>query len=161
MSSTQTEVQTTAEAKLGPSSSASIRARSPQPPESFLVDQGSEPIQLAELGHRNSHGSKSQVDVAKNSATPSVASFFEQTSKSTRWKANLQFFTLCWTLFLAGWNDGTTGPLLPRIQSVYHVCVEELLRPYLCGWNSISAFIGRLRRCVIDLRLQLHRAWKP
>ena len=31
--------------------------------------------------------------------------------------------TLCWSLFLAGWNDGSTGPLLPRIQTVYHVCL--------------------------------------
>ncbi|KAH9478786.1 hypothetical protein JR316_0009247 [Psilocybe cubensis] len=30
-----------------------------------------------------------------------------------------QFLSLCLTLFLAGWNDGTTGPLLPRIQEVY------------------------------------------
>ncbi|TFY77871.1 hypothetical protein EWM64_g6140 [Hericium alpestre] len=36
-------------------------------------------------------------------------------------KANIQFASLCWTLFLAGWNDGTTGPLLPRMQEVYHV----------------------------------------
>ncbi|OCH86759.1 MFS general substrate transporter [Obba rivulosa] len=28
---------------------------------------------------------------------------------------------MCMALFLAGWNDGSTGPLLPRIQSVYHV----------------------------------------
>lgn len=33
----------------------------------------------------------------------------------------IQFATLCWSIFLAGWNDGTTGPLLPRIQEVYHV----------------------------------------
>lgn len=29
--------------------------------------------------------------------------------------------TLCWCLFMAGWNDGTLGPFLPRLQSVYHV----------------------------------------
>lgn len=28
---------------------------------------------------------------------------------------------MCFALFLAGWNDGTTGPLLPRIQRVYGV----------------------------------------
>ena len=39
-----------------------------------------------------------------------------------RRKARIQFVALCWTMFLAGWNDGTTGPLLPRIQRVYHVC---------------------------------------
>jgi len=36
-------------------------------------------------------------------------------------RARVQFLALCWTLFLAGWNDGTTGPLLPRIQLVYEV----------------------------------------
>ncbi|KAA1469643.1 MFS general substrate transporter [Dentipellis sp. KUC8613] len=28
---------------------------------------------------------------------------------------------ICLSLFLAGWNDGSTGPLLPRIQQVYRV----------------------------------------
>lgn len=31
--------------------------------------------------------------------------------------------TLCYNLATAGWNDGTLGPLLPRIQEHYHVCV--------------------------------------
>lgn len=35
--------------------------------------------------------------------------------------ARVQFAALCWTLFVAGWNDGTTGPLLSRIQEVYGV----------------------------------------
>ncbi|KAJ7165532.1 major facilitator superfamily domain-containing protein [Mycena crocata] len=33
----------------------------------------------------------------------------------------IQLGTLCWTLFLAGWNDGSVGPLVPRIQQVYHL----------------------------------------
>ncbi|OCH86755.1 MFS general substrate transporter [Obba rivulosa] len=41
--------------------------------------------------------------------------------RTNKLKANLRFATLCWSLFLLGWNDGSTGPLLPRIQSVYHV----------------------------------------
>lgn len=44
--------------------------------------------------------------------------------------ARVQFLTLCWTLFLAGWNDGTTGPLLPRIQEVYHVCFSNHLTQF-------------------------------
>jgi hypothetical protein len=36
-------------------------------------------------------------------------------------KARIQFISLYWTLFLAGWNDASTGPLLPRIQNVYQV----------------------------------------
>ena len=42
-------------------------------------------------------------------------------TKKLRRKAELQFFTLCLSLFLVGWNDGTNGPLLPKIQSIYHV----------------------------------------
>ncbi|KAF8450936.1 major facilitator superfamily domain-containing protein [Boletus edulis BED1] len=33
----------------------------------------------------------------------------------------IQFVTLCWFIYLEGWNDGTNGPLLPRIQQVYGV----------------------------------------
>jgi len=36
--------------------------------------------------------------------------------------ARAQFLALCWSLFLIGWTDGSTGPLLPRIQTFYHVC---------------------------------------
>ena len=38
-------------------------------------------------------------------------------------QAHIMYATLLWTMFLSGWNDGTTGPLLPRIQVVYHVCI--------------------------------------
>ncbi|KAJ6473307.1 MFS general substrate transporter [Mycena vulgaris] len=38
-----------------------------------------------------------------------------------RIRARIQLVTLCWTLGLAGWNDGSLGPLIPRIQEVYHV----------------------------------------
>jgi hypothetical protein len=40
-------------------------------------------------------------------------------------KARIQFASLCWCLFLHGWNDGTTGPLLPRIRKVYHVILSN------------------------------------
>jgi hypothetical protein len=33
----------------------------------------------------------------------------------------MQFCSLCWALFLLGWIDGSTGPLLLRIQKVYDV----------------------------------------
>ena len=43
-------------------------------------------------------------------------------TKAMRRKASIQFATLCWSIFVVGWNDGTTGPLVPRLQEVYHVC---------------------------------------
>lgn len=33
----------------------------------------------------------------------------------------LHFFACCWCFFLEGWNDGSTGPLLPAIQRHYNV----------------------------------------
>jgi hypothetical protein len=46
-------------------------------------------------------------------------------SKEQALQARLQFASCCLALFLAGWNDGTTGPLLPRIQEVYNVGFRE------------------------------------
>ncbi|KAJ7478671.1 major facilitator superfamily domain-containing protein [Mycena galericulata] len=43
------------------------------------------------------------------------------TSKHSRFHARIQLVTLCWTLFLAGWHDGSLGPLVPKIQAVYHI----------------------------------------
>lgn len=38
-----------------------------------------------------------------------------------RRKEKWQLFSLCFTLFLAGWDGGTTGPLIPRMQLFYNV----------------------------------------
>ena len=39
----------------------------------------------------------------------------------------MQFITLCWFIYLEGWNDGTNGPLLPRMQRVYGVHLFQLV----------------------------------
>jgi len=43
-------------------------------------------------------------------------------SKLQKRNSMVQFLALCWSIFLLGWNDGSTGPLLPRIQEHYRVC---------------------------------------
>lgn len=45
----------------------------------------------------------------------------ERKSKVMQWKVHIQFIAVCWSVLLIGWNDGTTGPLLPQIQNHYHV----------------------------------------
>ncbi|KAF9653480.1 MFS general substrate transporter [Thelephora ganbajun] len=40
--------------------------------------------------------------------------------KGRKW-LEVQYACLCLALFLAGWNDGTNGPLIPRIQRHYNV----------------------------------------
>ena len=47
------------------------------------------------------------------------------TTKEQTRSSLIHFVALCWCSWLIGWNDGTTGPLLPRIQERYNVCVHE------------------------------------
>lgn len=64
---------------------------------------------------------------ASDSVGKDTSETFTQTRKQVV-RARIQFAALCYTLFLAGWNDGTLGPLLPRIQEVYHVCMSFYTR---------------------------------
>ncbi|KAF9478966.1 MFS general substrate transporter [Pholiota conissans] len=49
--------------------------------------------------------------------------------------SKLQFGALCWTLTLGGWNDGSTGALLPRIQRVYDIpyIILSLIFVFACA----------------------------
>ncbi|KAJ7578121.1 MFS general substrate transporter [Mycena floridula] len=51
---------------------------------------------------------------------PSIIGSTER-SKQQRNAAILHMVAVCWCFFLQGWNDGSTGPLLPVIQRVYRV----------------------------------------
>ena len=60
-------------------------------------------------------------------------------TKAMRRKGWIQFAAICWAIFVCGWNDGTTGPLIPRLREVYRVCgtlvavstCHLLTRPFL------------------------------
>ncbi|KAK2462133.1 hypothetical protein APHAL10511_005831 [Amanita phalloides] len=49
-------------------------------------------------------------------------------------KEYINFIALCWTMFLVGWNDASTGPLLLRIQAAYRVnyLIVSLLFVFAC-----------------------------
>jgi hypothetical protein len=51
----------------------------------------------------------------------------ESENRKARKAGLVQMAALCWMMFLVGWNDGVTGPLLPRIQEVYHVYFNTYL----------------------------------
>lgn len=110
-----TEVLTETQA---PTSVGVIHARTPHPaepttpPKRDSFDKADQ-IELAEL---NAASGSSRSDTGKSSPVPPG-----ELSPHAKWLAGVQFATMCWTLFLAGWNDGTTGPMLPRIQDHYHV----------------------------------------
>ena len=75
--------------------------------------------------------------------------------------ARAQFLALCWAIVVIGWTDGSTGPLLPRIQKFYDVCWLAFSFDYLstaydrcrsglklclgylcCNAQSVVMFIG-------------------
>lgn len=92
--------------------------------------------------------SSSHVDASPiNDASP------EQLRKYAA-KERLQFATLSFSLFMAGWNDGSSGPLLPRIQSVYSV---RYLRSIYAIINLITGLSGQFCNCCSYLRLRMYR----
>ncbi|KAH9852219.1 MFS general substrate transporter [Lenzites betulinus] len=88
-------------------------------PAQAQIRQDAAPPSLDDLSREQSQESKSSdkagfaVTVCTDSDPPSALAL--------RRKGWIQFAALCWSIFVAGWNDGTLGPLLPRLQEVYHV----------------------------------------
>ncbi|KAG2124448.1 MFS general substrate transporter [Suillus clintonianus] len=76
-----------------------------------------------------------------DSKAASVSDLKAQT-KGQRLRARVQFATACGSMYLAGWNDGSTGPLLPRIQSVYglNFAVVSLIFVFACVGFLSGAF---------------------
>ncbi|KAI0000192.1 MFS general substrate transporter [Russula compacta] len=72
-------------------------------------------------------------------------------SSKVTFRARIQYFSLCWTLFLAGWSDGSTGPLLPRIQSVYHVGFAVVSVVFIA--NCIGFVTGSIANIVMNDKL--------
>ncbi|KAI0774901.1 MFS general substrate transporter [Trametes elegans] len=92
---------------------------------------------------------------AEPSHSPSISSEAPASTPAMRLKAKVQFATLCWTLFLAGWNDGTTGPLLPRIQAVYHVGFAMVSLVFVL--NCLGFVVGAALNVWLSDRLGLGR----
>ncbi len=72
-------------------------------------------------------------DVCKSIYTapelPMVRAQPETTKRQKRYSL-IHFAALCWCFLLNGWNDGTTGPLLPSMQEYYHVRSCFLLKRF-------------------------------
>ncbi|KAJ7056057.1 hypothetical protein C8F01DRAFT_1373059 [Mycena amicta] len=58
----------------------------------------------------------------------------------------LQLLALCGTLFLSGWNDGSIGPLIPKIQEYYGLSytIVSLIFVFKCTGYLVGA-IGNIR----------------
>jgi hypothetical protein len=59
--------------------------------------------------------------VEKQNDDPERLSVLSAKHRTQNTREKIQFAALCWFVCLEGWNDGSNGPLLPRIQKVYGV----------------------------------------
>ncbi|KAJ7055865.1 MFS general substrate transporter [Mycena amicta] len=60
-------------------------------------------------------------------------------SAKQRGVETVQLAALCWALAISGWNDGTLGPLIPRIQEEFHI-----------GYTTVSLiFVFRCIGCLV------------
>ncbi|KAF9787908.1 MFS general substrate transporter [Thelephora terrestris] len=88
----------------------------PQPPHPS--------IELRRVKHpRTESGIKdvSGVQGDEWGGTPAIGDQTQEVPPRARKWLEVQYACLCFALFLAGWNDGTSGPLIPRIQRYYNV----------------------------------------
>ncbi|KAF8841279.1 MFS general substrate transporter [Paxillus ammoniavirescens] len=71
--------------------------------------------------------------------------------KTQKFREQMQFVALCWFIYLEGWNDGSNGPLLPRIQEVYGVgyATVSLIFVFAC----LGFITGALSNVVLSERL--------
>ncbi|EJC98908.1 MFS general substrate transporter [Fomitiporia mediterranea MF3/22] len=53
-------------------------------------------------------------------ADSTTSNFLEDTKKQRRMEL-MSFCALLWAIFMEGWNDGSNGPMLPAMQSHYHI----------------------------------------
>ncbi|KAJ3505312.1 hypothetical protein NLJ89_g7483 [Agrocybe chaxingu] len=59
----------------------------------------------------------------------------------------IQFYALCYDVFLVGWNDGSLGPLLPRIQEFYGVGFATV------SWIFVVACTGSVIGALMNMPL--------
>ncbi|CDO77090.1 hypothetical protein BN946_scf184473.g34 [Trametes cinnabarina] len=81
--------------------------------------------------------------ILAQSETDSTALALSPAEKAVfRRKSLTHFLALCWCVFCMGWNDGTTGPMLPRIQANYHLGFA--LVSLIFVFNTIGFIIGAM-----------------
>ena len=74
-------------------------------------------------------GSQSRVPSIRSIANHEAAAESGPDAQQRR-KGLIHFLALCFCLFVNGWNDGTTGPMLPRVQEKYNVCMVSAPDPF-------------------------------
>lgn len=69
-------------------------------------------------------GSIASLDPSAQALRESVTAQDPSLAAVYRKKSLVHFLALCGCMFVNGWNDATTGPMLPRIQEKYNVRID-------------------------------------
>jgi len=87
-----------------------------------LVPSPSPSIELRRVKHADVESDTKSVSVRGNGSggLPTEGNRAQAVSPKARKLLEIQYGCLCLALFLAGWNDGTNGPLIPRIRHYYN-----------------------------------------
>jgi len=100
---------------------ASIRSFTTSPTRG-LGASGSDSIPLEAIVQDPSIAFSKKRSGASTENAESAAPLVQELTEEQRRKSLIHFLGICWSIWLLGWSDGTTGPFLPRIQENYHVC---------------------------------------
>ncbi|KAF9820179.1 hypothetical protein IEO21_01612 [Rhodonia placenta] len=68
-----------------------------------------------------------------------------------RWNSRLHFAALCYSYLLEGWNDGSLGPLLPRIQRQYKIGFDIV--SLLFVFSTVGFIGGAMSNVYLNQRL--------
>lgn len=89
----------------------------PEGPQTPALSLGSKDVELASRLPDTTTSSLRMEDDA-NSTAPVLS---PAQKAQHRLKGRLHFFAVCYASAIQGWNDGSTGPLLPTIQRYHNV----------------------------------------
>ncbi|KAK7048879.1 major facilitator superfamily domain-containing protein [Favolaschia claudopus] len=100
-------------------------------------------VELHSLPNEPSNSRLSRTE-SKHAADALPVAVSDTRTQQHVFRERIQVLALCGCLFLAGWNDGTIGPLIPRIQNVYHVgfAVVSLIFVFACVGFIAGALIN-------------------
>ncbi|KAK7048873.1 major facilitator superfamily domain-containing protein [Favolaschia claudopus] len=100
-------------------------------------------VELHSLPNEPSSSRLSRTE-SKHAANALQVAVSDTRTQQHVFRERIQVLALCGCLFLAGWNDGTIGPLIPRIQNVYHVgfAVVSLIFVFACVGCIAGALIN-------------------
>ena len=88
-----------------------------------LVPSPRQSIELRRVKHADTESDTKSVGVRGNGlgGLSTEGNKTQAVPPKARKLLEIQYGCLCLALFLAGWNDGTNGPLIPRIRHYYNV----------------------------------------